>query len=156
MEMVRRTGAKVIIHEADAPGIADTPQFLLDMFGAEPQPPADILVSFTLRGWFSRATRFSSALSEEPICRAHPIRTWSNRSGPSSMLFPAKRWSFPATTMGCIRHPPSNRNAEPMPLSAANRRLETGCGLIGNCLRRPFGSDFGGAVYLTFRPPHRV
>jgi len=44
-EMVRRTGAKIIIHEADAPGLADTPQQLLDMFGAVPSPPADILVS---------------------------------------------------------------------------------------------------------------
>ena len=44
-EMVRRTGAKIIIHEADAPGLADTPQHLLDMFGAEPSPPADMLVS---------------------------------------------------------------------------------------------------------------
>ena len=44
-EMVRRTGAKIVIHEADAPGLADTPQNLLDMFGAEPSPPADILVS---------------------------------------------------------------------------------------------------------------
>ena len=44
-EMVQRTGAKIIIHEADAPGLADTPQYLLDMFGAEPSPPADILVS---------------------------------------------------------------------------------------------------------------
>lgn len=44
-EMVQRTGAKIIIHEADAPGLADTPQYLLDMFGAVPSPPADILVS---------------------------------------------------------------------------------------------------------------
>jgi hydroxyacylglutathione hydrolase len=44
-EMVQRTGAKIIIHEADAPGLADAPQYLLDMFGAVPSPPADILVS---------------------------------------------------------------------------------------------------------------
>lgn len=44
-EMVQKTGAKIIIHEADAPGLADTPQYLLDMFGAVPSPPADILVS---------------------------------------------------------------------------------------------------------------
>jgi hydroxyacylglutathione hydrolase len=44
-EMVRRTGAKIIIHEADAPGLLNTPRNLLDMFGAEPSPPADILVS---------------------------------------------------------------------------------------------------------------
>jgi hydroxyacylglutathione hydrolase len=44
-EMVRRTGAKIIIHEADAPGLLNTPRNLLDMFGAESPPPADILVS---------------------------------------------------------------------------------------------------------------
>ena len=44
-EMVRRTGAKVIIHEADAAGLLDTPSNILDMFGAKEPPPADILVS---------------------------------------------------------------------------------------------------------------
>jgi hydroxyacylglutathione hydrolase len=44
-EMVRRTGAKVIIHEADAAGLLNTPANILEMFGAEEPPPADILVS---------------------------------------------------------------------------------------------------------------
>jgi len=44
-EMVRRTGARVVIHEADAPGLLDTPEDIMQMFGAEPPPPADILVS---------------------------------------------------------------------------------------------------------------
>jgi hydroxyacylglutathione hydrolase len=44
-EMVRRTGAKVIIHEADAAELLETPPNILDMFGAEAPPPADILVS---------------------------------------------------------------------------------------------------------------
>ena len=44
-EMVRRTGAKVVIHKADAPGLLDTPADILSMFGAEDPPPADILVS---------------------------------------------------------------------------------------------------------------
>jgi len=44
-EMVRRTGAKIVIHELDAPHLLATPRNLLDMFGAEPSPPADILVS---------------------------------------------------------------------------------------------------------------
>jgi len=44
-EMVRRTGAKVIIHEADAAGLLDTPSNILEMFGAKEPPPADILVS---------------------------------------------------------------------------------------------------------------
>ena len=43
-EMVRRTGAKIIIHEADAPELLNTPPELLEMFGAEESPPADILV----------------------------------------------------------------------------------------------------------------
>jgi hydroxyacylglutathione hydrolase len=43
-EMVRLTGARIIIHEADAPGLSNTPPELLDMFGAEESPPADILV----------------------------------------------------------------------------------------------------------------
>ena len=44
-EMVRRTGAKIVIHELDAPLLQATPRNLLDMFGAEPSPPADVLVS---------------------------------------------------------------------------------------------------------------
>ena len=44
-EMVRRTGAKVVIHKADAPGLLETPRDILAMFGAEDPPPADILVS---------------------------------------------------------------------------------------------------------------
>lgn len=44
-EMVRRTGAKIIIHEADAPELLNVEPGLLQMFGAEISPPADILVS---------------------------------------------------------------------------------------------------------------
>lgn len=44
-EMVRRTGAKIVIHEADAGRLFDTPRDILEMFGAEAPPPADILVS---------------------------------------------------------------------------------------------------------------
>jgi glyoxylase-like metal-dependent hydrolase (beta-lactamase superfamily II) len=43
-EMVRRTGAQVIIHEADAPGLLRTAPDILEMFGAQSPPPADILV----------------------------------------------------------------------------------------------------------------
>ena len=42
--MARRTGAKIVIHEADAPGLLDTPQDMLQMFRAEASPPADLLV----------------------------------------------------------------------------------------------------------------
>ena len=43
-EMARKTGAKVIIHEADAAGMQDTPPEILAMFRAENPPPPDILV----------------------------------------------------------------------------------------------------------------
>lgn len=43
-EMKRRTGAKIVIHEADAPFLTRTPPELLMMFRATPSPPADILV----------------------------------------------------------------------------------------------------------------
>jgi hydroxyacylglutathione hydrolase len=44
-EMVRRTGAKIVIHEADAALIESTPPDIIEMFGAQSPPPADILVS---------------------------------------------------------------------------------------------------------------
>jgi hydroxyacylglutathione hydrolase len=44
-EMVRRTGAKIIIHELDAPELLTPARDILEMFGAEISPPADILVS---------------------------------------------------------------------------------------------------------------
>ncbi len=43
-EMVRKTGAKIIIHEADAEGLLHPPPYLLEMFGAEASPAADLLV----------------------------------------------------------------------------------------------------------------
>ncbi|MGB9630007.1 MAG: MBL fold metallo-hydrolase [Thermodesulfobacteriota bacterium] len=43
-EMVRKTGAKIIIHEDDAENLVNTPPYLLEMFRAKPSPPADILV----------------------------------------------------------------------------------------------------------------
>ena len=43
-EMVRRTGARIVIHEADAPLLLNTPPELLEMFGAQESPPADIQV----------------------------------------------------------------------------------------------------------------
>lgn len=44
-EMVRRTGAKIIIHEADAPRLGHTEPDLLQLFGAVESPPADIRVA---------------------------------------------------------------------------------------------------------------
>jgi hydroxyacylglutathione hydrolase len=44
-EMIRRTGAKLIIHKADASELLDTPADMLQMFRAEASPAADILVS---------------------------------------------------------------------------------------------------------------
>lgn len=43
-EMVKRTKAKIIIHEKDAGNLTRTPSYLLEMFSAAPSPPADILV----------------------------------------------------------------------------------------------------------------
>ena len=43
-EMVKKTGAKIIIHEEDASGLVRTPPDLLEMFGATASPPADIQV----------------------------------------------------------------------------------------------------------------
>ena len=42
-EMVKKTGAKIIIHEEDAKTLDRTPSYLLEMFGATASPPADIL-----------------------------------------------------------------------------------------------------------------
>ena len=43
-EMVRKTGAKIVVHEEDASDVSQTPSDLLEMFGATPSPPAEILV----------------------------------------------------------------------------------------------------------------
>lgn len=43
-EMVKRTGAKVVIHEEEARSLVRTPSDLLMMFRATPSPPADLLV----------------------------------------------------------------------------------------------------------------
>jgi glyoxylase-like metal-dependent hydrolase (beta-lactamase superfamily II) len=43
-EMVKKTGAKIIIHEEDATALVRTPSYLLEMFGATASPPADVLV----------------------------------------------------------------------------------------------------------------
>jgi hydroxyacylglutathione hydrolase len=43
-EMVKKTGAKIVIHEEDAPLLVRQPQDLLIMFRAKSSPPADILV----------------------------------------------------------------------------------------------------------------
>jgi len=43
-EMVKKTGAKIIIHQEDASALVRTPADLLEMFGATASPPADIQV----------------------------------------------------------------------------------------------------------------
>jgi hydroxyacylglutathione hydrolase len=40
-EMKRKTGAKIIIHEKDAPSLTRIPASMLSMFGGRPSPPAD-------------------------------------------------------------------------------------------------------------------
>jgi hydroxyacylglutathione hydrolase len=42
--MVKKTGAKIVIHEEDAMFLTQTPLDLLTMFRAQPSPPADIPV----------------------------------------------------------------------------------------------------------------
>ena len=44
-EMAERTGAKTVIHKDDAPRMQDVDPMMLRMFGAEPPPQPDILVS---------------------------------------------------------------------------------------------------------------
>lgn len=43
-DMKKKTGAQIIIHEADADMLISTPSMVLRMFGAKPSPPADIIV----------------------------------------------------------------------------------------------------------------
>jgi glyoxylase-like metal-dependent hydrolase (beta-lactamase superfamily II) len=43
-KMVQKTGAKIILHEADALGLRNTPRDIMEMFGAEESPLADIPV----------------------------------------------------------------------------------------------------------------
>jgi len=40
-EMKRKTGARIIVHEADAPLLTRIPRSMLAMFGGRPSPPAD-------------------------------------------------------------------------------------------------------------------
>jgi glyoxylase-like metal-dependent hydrolase (beta-lactamase superfamily II) len=42
--MVKKTRAKIVIHEEDAPFLTQSPPYLLDMFRATQSPPADIQV----------------------------------------------------------------------------------------------------------------
>jgi hydroxyacylglutathione hydrolase len=43
-EMAKKTGARIVIHEEDAPALVRTPSDLLGMFRATASPPADRLV----------------------------------------------------------------------------------------------------------------
>jgi len=43
-EMVKKTGAKIVIHEEDAPFLTRTPSDLLEMFRVASSPPADLQV----------------------------------------------------------------------------------------------------------------
>ncbi|HEU20624.1 MAG TPA: MBL fold metallo-hydrolase [Deltaproteobacteria bacterium] len=44
-DMKSRTGARIIIHEGDAPMLTSTPAAILRMFNAQESPPADIMVT---------------------------------------------------------------------------------------------------------------
>jgi hydroxyacylglutathione hydrolase len=43
-EMAAKTGARIVIHEADAGTLVRPPAYLLEMFNATASPPADVLV----------------------------------------------------------------------------------------------------------------
>ncbi len=43
-KMKELTGARIVIHEAEAPYLSNQAAHLMQMFGAEPSPPADITV----------------------------------------------------------------------------------------------------------------
>jgi hydroxyacylglutathione hydrolase len=43
-EMKKKTGAKIVIHEEDAPLLTRTPRSIISMFGGRPSPPADMTV----------------------------------------------------------------------------------------------------------------
>lgn len=43
-DMQKLTGARIVIHEADAPLLTQTPSMMLRMFRAKASPPADIIV----------------------------------------------------------------------------------------------------------------
>ena len=43
-EMVKKTGARIVIHEADEETLIRPPAYLLEMFNATASPPADVLV----------------------------------------------------------------------------------------------------------------
>lgn len=43
-EMVKKTEAKIVIHEEDAASLVRTPRFMLEMFRATASPPADSMV----------------------------------------------------------------------------------------------------------------
>ena len=43
-EIKKKTGAKIIIHEEDAPLLTQIPRSMLSMFGGHPSPPADLTV----------------------------------------------------------------------------------------------------------------
>jgi len=45
LDMKKRTGADILIHEQDADMLINTPAMYLRMFGAKPSPPADRTVS---------------------------------------------------------------------------------------------------------------
>jgi len=62
-EMKRKTGAKIVIHEDDAPFLTQTPRSMLAMFGGRPSPPADQTVK---NGEILRAGDFSLKVLHTP------------------------------------------------------------------------------------------
>jgi len=95
-DMKKKTGAKIIIHEADADMLVSTPATILNMFRAKNSPAADITVKDgdTIRPVIPRAgfhstptvtsspeTRCSRKAWAERICPGDPGIPWRKQSG---------------------------------------------------------------------------
>jgi len=125
-EMVKKTGAKIIIHEEDAPLLVRQPPDLLMMFKAKPSPPADILVKdgdvirigklgvkvlhtpdILLEGcrstWMARFLQAIPSLWDpwvEPISPDAPGRPWRHRSGQKLYTLPGDTTVYPGHNYG--------------------------------------------------------
>ena len=78
LEMQQKTGAEIVIHEADAPMLVDTPPMLFRMFGAQ-SPATDRMrmssPSAGSRGAYTRGFPAACALYRRPcLHRRHPFR----------------------------------------------------------------------------------
>jgi len=125
-EMVRKTGAKLIIHEADANGLLHPSPYLLEMFGAEASLPPTVWSNkrsdpnrgpqasgdphsgplgrehLSLRRWEGPDRRYGFLWGsvEGRIYPGVPLKNWKDRFKRNSMSCRAIRSSSRATTTG--------------------------------------------------------